>query len=68
MSEPQSQLDTFTPLRKKLNSRKLLVTLLGISAATGLVATGKIAGADWVSAMQLIIPAYLATQAWVDRS
>lgn len=50
----------------KLNSRKLLVTLLGFLGATLMRVADLIAADNWVTVVITLGGAYLATQAYVD--
>jgi len=55
-------------LKEKLQSRKLLITLLIFAAATGLVVHGDIQADHWVDTIKWVVGAYLASQGWVDAS
>ena len=60
-------IDTRT-FSQKLNSRKLTVAVGTMATATGLLIAGLITGDNWVNVVSLTAGAYMATQAWQDRS
>ena len=54
--------------RQKLNSRKLALTIGMLFASSALLVGGYLSGDNWVNANTVTAAAYMATQAWLDRS
>ncbi len=63
MDTPTASRRTFS---EKLNSRKLILTVGCVLIATGLLVTSKITGDNWVNVVQIVVGAYMATQAYTD--
>ena len=54
--------------KQKLNSRKLAMAFAASTTATLLLVTGFIAADNWVTVIITIGGAYMATQAYVDKT
>ena len=54
--------------REKLNSRKLFVAIAASTVATLLLLGGAIEAEHWVTVVITICGAYMAVQAYVDKS
>jgi hypothetical protein len=52
--------------RDKLNSRKLMVTLLTFSSTSGLLVTGHLESGDFATIVLAIVGSYMASQGYVD--
>lgn len=54
--------------KEKLNSRKLAVCLICLATATGLLIAHLLGPEQWVTVCITIGGAYMATQAYVDKT
>ena len=54
--------------KQKLNSRKLFMAFAASTVATLLLLHGSIQAEHWVTVIITVVGAYMATQAYVDRT